>query len=519
MQALTVARSERGDRRVRRARLHVGDRTSRPWAEFTLSEALRLVHLPGEDEGRVYYFRRIVLRDIPADGNRIVWQTRLQVVLTECAGSAVHGADRRAGSAETVYFESRQEALEMLLRKLFRREPKADWFWPLVSAAATPVNDGMQIRAILEELRNEPGSWRRVAQSVFTALGSAAPGVLLAAVPVGEAARWLREMGDVEGADANAPAVRLSTDVEEAIARALHALGPDDPRTMWLAVLAVSQVAPATMNAGIVVRRARATLARLLPPDRDAANRATQARTRNAVRRVWFDDDVSLQGAGAAPKELETPIASDSELLVAAQEIAPRGAVAEEMAPRIGAIAQPEHVVPLVVAECVFVGERTAAAGLFFLLNVLARLGIARLLQGTPALVESAFVARLLIRLAMRAGVDPADPAIRLLEAEVELLRLALTAPQPDDTTLLRSWSLAIRRWCRQTGRLDVRDVVRRSGRVSVTRTDLDVSLPLAHADIRIRRIGLDIDPGWLPWFGRVVRFHYTLDDTGEPLC
>ena len=65
--------------------------------------------------------------------------------------------------------------------------------------------------------------------------------MLLAAVPVGEAARWLREMGDVEGADADAPAVRLSTDVEEAIARALHALGPDDPRTMWLAVLAVSQ--------------------------------------------------------------------------------------------------------------------------------------------------------------------------------------------------------------------------------------------------------------------------------------
>ena len=40
-------------------------------------------------------------------------------------------------------------------------------------------------------------------------------------------------------------------------------------------------------------------------------------------------------------------------------------------------------------------------------------------------------------------------------------------------------------------------------------RTDLDVSLPLDQADIRVRRAGLDLDPGWLPWFGRVVRFHY----------
>jgi len=24
-----------------------------------------------------------------------------------------------------------------------------------------------------------------------------------------------------------------------------------------------------------------------------------------------------------------------------------------------------------------------------------------------------------------------------------------------------------------------------------------------------VRRLGLDLDPGWLPWFGRVVRFHY----------
>ncbi len=42
-----------------------------------------------------------------------------------------------------------------------------------------------------------------------------------------------------------------------------------------------------------------------------------------------------------------------------------------------------------------------------------------------------------------------------------------------------------------------------------ITPTHADVWLAFDQLDLRIRRAGLDIDPGWLPWFGRVVRFHY----------
>jgi hypothetical protein len=28
-------------------------------------------------------------------------------------------------------------------------------------------------------------------------------------------------------------------------------------------------------------------------------------------------------------------------------------------------------------------------------------------------------------------------------------------------------------------------------------------------ADVRIRKAGLDLDPGWVPWLGRVLSFHY----------
>jgi hypothetical protein len=48
-----------------------------------------------------------------------------------------------------------------------------------------------------------------------------------------------------------------------------------------------------------------------------------------------------------------------------------------------------------------------------------------------------------------------------------------------------------------------------RPARISLTPTHADVFFELSAASLAVRRAGLDLDPGWLPWFGRVVDFHY----------
>ena len=48
-----------------------------------------------------------------------------------------------------------------------------------------------------------------------------------------------------------------------------------------------------------------------------------------------------------------------------------------------------------------------------------------------------------------------------------------------------------------------------RRGRLHVTSSHVDLVLPLDSVSLAVRRAGLDFDPGWLPDFGRVVRFHY----------
>lgn len=51
--------------------------------------------------------------------------------------------------------------------------------------------------------------------------------------------------------------------------------------------------------------------------------------------------------------------------------------------------------------------------------------------------------------------------------------------------------------------------VCRRPGRIRFEPGWIEVHLPLDAADARLRRLALDIDPGWLPWLGCVVRICY----------
>ncbi|MGG6297048.1 hypothetical protein ACQ4M4_21855 [Leptolyngbya sp. AN02str] len=74
---------------------------------------------------------------------------------------------------------------------------------------------------------------------------------------------------------------------------------------------------------------------------------------------------------------------------------------------------------------------------------------------------------------------------------------------------LLQTWQMALQRLCCRYGRMGLRRLVYRPGRLKFTRTHLDVTLPLEQAEVGIRRAGLDLNPGWVPWFGRVVQFHY----------
>ena len=85
-----------------------------------------------------------------------------------------------------------------------------------------------------------------------------------------------------------------------------------------------------------------------------------------------------------------------------------------------------------------------------------------------------------------------------------------LTAPDPpphDDA--LAAWRVGLDRWLRRRVRLRLSDLARRGGWLHLTDTTLLVRFPLDAANLRLRRLALDSDPGWVPWLGLVVRYQY----------
>jgi hypothetical protein len=453
---------------------------------FNLEEALRLSSLPGENEGRAYYFRRLHLAGLPESGGRSrVWLEALQMALLEQAQNALCASDPAARGANAVYFRNEQEACQALIWRIVQRRPLDAWFWPAISGSRADANAAVQLVRTISKLSHSAASWMAVGAAVF-AMGD--PLALVALLPDGVAQGWLGEMGNAQAPPSTPPAVQLPETARILVARAAAILGGDDSRAVWLTALAVMLASPAEMDRGTAVLFSRHIL-RAVQTANLPSLPAQISETRN--------DEQILNGVTSWETRWEMKSVKPSEMEADSQIVArDKEGSARALMEAVGTRAHQNRYLP----EATRPGAKTHGAGLYFLLNALTRLGIGNLDVNLPLLAHGfRFLAR-------HAGIDDDDPI--LIWA-----RLTLEEDNPyqsdTDSRQLRMWTWKVRRWCWRNSRIAVRQIVRRPGIVMLTRTDLDVSLSLDSVDIRIRRAGLDLDPGWLPWFGRVVRFHY----------
>jgi hypothetical protein len=132
-----------------------------------------------------------------------------------------------------------------------------------------------------------------------------------------------------------------------------------------------------------------------------------------------------------------------------------------------------------------------------FLINTLQRLGIDERLMAARAEAPSGW--RLLRDLACALGLPEDEPIAQFLAAQdydTMVAPLLLATVLADLEALYRPdgpWPLPLR----QTARL------------WATETHLDLDLAANEVEIEVRLAGLDLDPGWVPWLGRIVTFHY----------
>lgn len=518
-----IATLSRTDRRVLHARVRVGAEASRHSVVFNIEEALRLCSLPGENEGRSYYFRRLRISGLSESDDRHRWLGAFQKTLLELTRHAVHGLDASARTASVVYFVNEQEACQALLSSILQRRPLDAWFWSDISGAGSETTTAMQAVRVIEKLSRSETSWLAVGAALFT---TGDPITLLVLLSDEVVRGWLGEMDGRETTPTPLPlqdSIQLSVSAGKTIMRAAAMLGSEDPRVIWLTSLAVILANPAEMSRDTAVCSARRILRAMQAPattgqlplsssERGADSHDVTGIVSREVQQPGLPETMSnrnrdnpdpnwkpappmsLQNSALDTNAYDSPGSALEANHAAISQNSPPEADAEKAAAR----AHETSNLQKTALERAALGAITQGAGLYFLLNALIDLGIEN------ARVTPLFLAHLFQLIARRAGIDKDDPILLWT-----LLTLEESPPQEIDRRQLRWWAWKIRRWCWKQAKISIAEVARRPGVVTLTRTDLDVSLSLDSVDIRIRRIGLDLDPGWLPWFGRVVRFHY----------
>jgi hypothetical protein len=486
------------DRHIRRGKIRVGQRISRQHAAFSLEEALRLAELAGEQEGRVYYFRRVALAPIRQGLNRREWLARVQETLESVAATAVPGEHPRAGSANAVYFDNTEQALETLLRAALAPVNEIPWF--VFSGLDVPAGTSAAeiTRRVAERLCHPDMPLPLAASIALSALGSADPERLLTPLPVERVRSWLRawDKHDTDADVSEPPATPLSPRLTQCLSHAARRFGSQEPRTVWLATLVAAFLMPSAARSAAPVSRARSMLKSLEDVARpQPAAEAASLGARPTGTTTGTDSSVAAPPAPDPPRGKSSVNQSVGMESVGVQR--PEGSTEPSGKPEwISATG------PLGPNHTHLLGEPTAAAGLYFLLNALRYLGINAALEANPALGKTHLIDHVLRRLATHAQVDPTDPI---------LLALSPASPFPA-SPLVRTWAVAVRRWCWHQARITTREIIRRPGHVWLTRMDLDVTMGFSAVDVRIRKVGLDIDPGpvsALGDFGRTVRFHY----------
>lgn len=167
-----------------------------------------------------------------------------------------------------------------------------------------------------------------------------------------------------------------------------------------------------------------------------------------------------------------------------------------------GVVAEADGVAPS--ATDVVGGARgqevaTGWGGVLFLINALRRLDVEAVLEAEAAAAEAPSGWRLLHDLGVAFGLPADEPMAVFLAAQ----DLDTSVPPP----LLAWLTSRIEGLYRRDGPWPL--PLAQPARLWATETHLDLDLETTEVDLPLRLSGLDLDPGWVPWLGRVVRFHY----------
>lgn len=521
------------DRRIRQLHFRCHHEEHARRGQTLLADALRTASL--EDDGRVLIIRSLALGRLSPHASSMEWSRRVEQCVRGVRSAAVWAGTPGAANADAVWFPNAIELWVALALRAARNAPCPEWFWPPAAPGWSPRLDATGTLRLTFKRLQEIGGWHATFALAHRLMDEGRLLPLLRALTPSDVEPWRWREAPEPAATPAAPAPPIPGEAQNP---------PPSPGPTWppaWSAVAGQFLAEAPAAEGLLVWLAAAALSAgsLTPPRIPEARRLATQMLESKPAGTPGDGDRGVRIDVASTGGREIPALNE---------------IPKESEPPV-VRAQTPH------AE----GEATACGGLFFLIALFERLGIAEWPDAGPSGWEA------LSLILQRCQPQPEDALVRCLPAKqnpelkpaafalrawprVESLRgtrrlvrwraqwrilldgtgrLPLAAwprgarsvslpagdPRPvrsptafppglDPRTV--ALSLGAHRLSRRTTGLGVKALVRRPARVRITGTHIDLFFRPDQADARIRRAALDLDPGWVPWLGRVVSFHYT---------
>ncbi len=522
--------------RVSRVTLAASDDSLVRRGALLLEDAMNVATLHAATDRRHYVVRHFDVGVIDADAPPQTLALQIERRLAHVKLTAVAATSPSAATAHAVYFADDVIAIAELARRIAAGPPPREWFWPHVANGAVKLPAARALAACIAAAAALPAGPVAVAE-VVAAVETARDGALLATLQPGDAAALLRLTFGVTSPvepPVHAPPTTLGAVPpiwRARLARWIARWG-GDARAHWL-------VAIAMVHARRTMQRPETELA--------AAASIVAAELQHSAREQPHSEPV---------READRRTPAPTETSTAAPRPLSRIVVEEVEAP------EP------VAADAVEVTATSAVAGTLLAIRPLAALGMPAWLDGHEWAAAAGFAAQVLARLAASQLADPlaGDPLVEalggghavdgpfvaparwrpLLGVRPAILRrtgdhgrvlfanripiaawrgrrtsalpwsprhVKRGAPVEDRAWAVTAWHAIVARWLRHYAALSLGELVCRPGQLAITPTHLEVTWPLRSVDLRIRAAGLDVDPGWVPWLGRVVTFRYVGED------
>lgn len=435
-----------------------------------LAEALRIASKPPALANRFVLIRRLRL-SVPPGASAQTIALLIEREWQRVLGSAVFIGEAGA-SAEVVWAPCEGEARLALLTRWLNDEDDSAWFWQRLVPAPSSLPLVECIAALLIEPLAEAVAplaatmaWQRECVAALLRHGQLA--AVLAVLPQAQRLSLQGLAEALQRGDDQEPPRREPRPTDAAGPGSVHAARERAPPPAVTLSPAVATTRPVE---GIAEAEAETALRAAVL----AGEGALPAVVAAAV-------SARTTAAGAPTDEAEAPGPSP------AQPRSDDGPVPVVAACRAQSVSLP--------------GQATAWAGLWLLVPVLLRQGFAAapLAPGDPRSRHSAAVfAALVYGLRQRYRLDAV--ACEWIDAQLCTEAAQLEA---------QAWWLKVRRACVRDARLPLLRLLRRPGELLLSDHRIDIVMPLRTLDIRLRRAGFDIDPGYLPWLDAVLRFHY----------